>query len=66
MSKVEGLSRIFIDFYVSALTPRLSSNETSLQLSENMPLYAVCCIYTGVISKETQIDTGVWGVSFIL
>jgi hypothetical protein len=47
MRKVDGLCLIFIDFYVPALTPRLNSTETSLQLS------AVCRIYTGVISKET-------------
>jgi hypothetical protein len=35
MRKVDGLSLIFIDFYVPALTPRLNSTETSLQLSEN-------------------------------
>jgi hypothetical protein len=44
---------IFIDFYIPALTPRLNSNETSLQLSENITLFAVCRIFTGVISKET-------------
>jgi hypothetical protein len=31
--KVDGLSLIFIEFYVIALTPRLNSTETSLQLS---------------------------------
>jgi hypothetical protein len=36
MSKLDGLSLIFIGFYVLALTPRLSSTETSLQLSENI------------------------------
>jgi hypothetical protein len=41
MKKVSGLSLIFIDFYVSVLTPRLNSTETSLQLSENMTLFAV-------------------------
>jgi hypothetical protein len=53
MTKVDGLSLIFIDFYVSQLTPRLNSTETSLQLSENITLFAVCHIYTGVVSKET-------------
>jgi hypothetical protein len=53
MRKVDGLSHIFIDFYVPALTPRLISMESSLQLSENITIFAVCCIYTGVISKET-------------
>jgi hypothetical protein len=28
-----------------------------LQLSENVTRFAVCCIYTGVISRETQIET---------
>jgi hypothetical protein len=53
MRKVDNLSPIFIDFYVSALTPRLNGTETSLQLSENITLFAVCRMYTGVLSKET-------------
>jgi hypothetical protein len=40
--KVDGLSLIFIDFYVPAVTPRLNSTEASLQLSENITLFAVC------------------------
>jgi hypothetical protein len=36
MRKVNGLSRIFTDFYVPAFTPRLSITEISLQLSENI------------------------------
>jgi hypothetical protein len=55
--KVDGLSLIFIDFYFPALIPYLSSNETLLQLPENMTLFAVCHIYGGVISEETEIDT---------
>jgi hypothetical protein len=51
--KVDGLNLIFIHFYVPALTPRLSSTGTSLQLTENITLFAVCCIYTGAISKDT-------------
>jgi hypothetical protein len=51
MRKVGGLSLIFIDFDVPALTPRLNSTETSLQLSENITLFAVFRIYTGVISR---------------
>jgi hypothetical protein len=47
---------IFFDLYVPAFTPRLNSTETSLQLSENIPLFAVCRIYTVVISKEAYID----------
>jgi hypothetical protein len=53
---LDGLSFIFIDFNVPALTPRLNSTETLLQLSENSTLFMVCHIYTGVISKETWID----------
>jgi hypothetical protein len=49
MRKVDGLSLIFIDFYVPALIPRLNSTETSLHLSENITLFAVCLIYTCVI-----------------
>jgi hypothetical protein len=52
MRKVDGFNIIFIYFYVPALTPRLNSTETSLQLSENITLFAVCRIYRGVISKE--------------
>jgi hypothetical protein len=47
--------------WVLALTSRLNSTETSLQLSENITVFAVCRIYTGVVSKGTP---GVWDVSF--
>jgi hypothetical protein len=57
MRKVDGVSLIFIDFYVAALTPRLNSTETSLKFSENITLFAICRIYTGVISRQTYIDT---------
>jgi hypothetical protein len=53
MRKIDGLTLIFIHFYVPKLTPHLNSTENSLQLSENITLLAVCRIYTGVISKET-------------
>jgi hypothetical protein len=53
MSKIDGLNFIFIDFYVPALTSRLNSTETLLQVSENITPFAVGHIYTGVISKET-------------
>jgi hypothetical protein len=53
MRKVDGLSLIFIAFYVPALTPRLNITETTLQLSESIALFAVCRTYTGVIDKET-------------
>jgi hypothetical protein len=57
MRKVDDPSLIVIDFYVPALTPCLSSTEILLQLSEKVTLFAVCRIYTGVVSKETSIDT---------
>jgi hypothetical protein len=38
MREVNGVSLIYIDFYVPEVTPRLSSTETSLQLSENITL----------------------------
>jgi hypothetical protein len=53
MKKGDGLSLIFIDFYVPVLKLHLNNTETSLQLSENIVLFAVFCLYTGVISKET-------------
>jgi hypothetical protein len=51
--KVDALRLIFIEFYFPALTTRLNKSETSLLLSENIALFAVCRMYTGVISKET-------------
>jgi hypothetical protein len=56
LRNIDGLSLIFIDFYAPALTPRLNSTETSLQLSENITLFAVCRIYSGVISKKIWMD----------
>jgi hypothetical protein len=47
MRKVDGPILILIDFSVPAFTPRLSSTETSLQLSEVMagPLYYLSYMY---------------------
>jgi hypothetical protein len=61
MRKVDGPILIFILFFVLALTPRVNSSETSLQLSENMIPFVVCRIYTGVISKGTLLDTRCFG-----
>jgi hypothetical protein len=52
--KIDGLSLVFIDFYVPAHTPRLNFTETSLQISENINLFAVCCIY--IYSCHQQRD----------
>jgi hypothetical protein len=46
--EVDGLTLIVIDFYVPALTQRTDSIETSLQLSENIILFAVCLDYAGM------------------
>jgi hypothetical protein len=56
MSKVDGLSLIFINFYVPALTPRLSSAEISLQLSENVTLFTVSRIYVYRCHQQRHID----------
>jgi hypothetical protein len=49
--KVDALCFILIALYVSALTSRVDSTETSLQLSENITHFVVCRRYTGVINK---------------
>jgi hypothetical protein len=53
MRKSDDPSLIFINFYVPALTQSLNNTETSLQLSENITLFAVCRIYTGANIKNT-------------
>jgi hypothetical protein len=53
MRKVDDLRVFLIDFNVPGFTPRPSSTETSLQLSENIILFAVCRTHTGVNNKET-------------
>jgi hypothetical protein len=52
MGEVDGPSLIFFDFYVPALTPRLHWGETALQRSENITIFAICCIYTCIIGKK--------------
>jgi hypothetical protein len=55
MRKVGGLNPILIDFYVPALTPSLNSTETSLQLSENIILFAVCRIYAVEVTLQLSL-----------
>jgi hypothetical protein len=50
--KVDGLSLLFSDLYLPALIPCLNSAKISLQLSQNITIFAVCHIYIGVFSKE--------------
>jgi hypothetical protein len=67
MRKIDGLSLIFINFYVPALIPRLNSTKTSLQLSENINLLTVCRLYTCVMCHEQRdLDKQqMFGVSLI-
>jgi hypothetical protein len=51
LRKEDDLSLIFIDFCSSAYTTS-QRNETSLQLSEVINLFAICNIYADVISKK--------------
>jgi hypothetical protein len=46
--EVDGPTLIVIDFCVAALTQRTDSTEASLQLSENIILFAVSCDYAGM------------------
>jgi hypothetical protein len=65
VKKVDGLRPVFVDFYVPTLTPRDSSNETSLQLSEAITLFEVltlpawgpCCIASGRVQQKTPPPT---------
>jgi hypothetical protein len=52
MRNVNGLSLLFIDFYVPAHIPHFNSTETSLQLSENITLFVDCRIYICVSSAK--------------
>jgi hypothetical protein len=56
MRKVDGLNLNCIDFYVRAPTPRLSSTVTSLQLSEDITLFAACSIYTYRCHQQRDLD----------
>jgi hypothetical protein len=57
MRNVNSLSLIFINCYVPGLTLRINNIKTSLRLSENITLYAICHKNAGVIRKETAINT---------
>jgi hypothetical protein len=56
MRKLNGLSLNFTDFYVPALTPRLNSTDPSLQLYENITLFAICG-YIQVSSVMTDVGS---------
>jgi hypothetical protein len=53
MSEVDRPSLVFIDFNIPAFTPGHYRAEPTLDLSQNIALFAVCRIKTGVDSKES-------------
>jgi hypothetical protein len=52
MEELDGLIIILIDLYVPAFTSRFYRGETALQFSENITVFAICCIYTCINGKE--------------
>jgi hypothetical protein len=60
MRKVDGLSPVFIDFYVPALTLLLNITETSLQSSSRAVPYIEVSL-----AKRPRQTPGVLGVSFM-
>jgi len=56
MGEVDGLSLTLIDLYVPTLTLRLQRGDTALNFSQNLTLFAICCIYTCIIGKEGYVD----------
>jgi len=48
------LGFILIDLYVQVLTPRLYCSEAALQLSEDIAVIMVCCIYTLSPARELR------------
>jgi len=64
--EIDALSLSLIDFYVPALTPRFHRSENTLQLSENITIFAICCIYTRVISEDSDDEHLRFGVGGII
>jgi len=63
VGEINGLSIIFIDFYVLGLTPRFHQSEAALQFSENITLRSD--VYVHVPSaKRSGLIRGVWVVFF--
>jgi len=54
LREADGPILVLIDVYVPALTLRLHSRETALQISENITLFAVCCIYIYIYTCHRQ------------
>jgi hypothetical protein len=53
MRELDGLTFIFIEFYVSELTPRFNGTEITLQLSENITLSRY--VASAKRSKQTPV-----------
>jgi hypothetical protein len=56
MRKVDGLSLIFIDFYVPVLRSHVNRTEISLQFSENTTPFAVCCSQSHIATDGQSIS----------
>jgi hypothetical protein len=52
MGEVDGLSLLFINLNVSALTPRLHCGESALEFSNNITLCTISGIQTRIIGKQ--------------
>jgi hypothetical protein len=52
--EIDGLSLVFIDFYIPALTPRLHRSEAALELSKNIALCGLYNIY--VCHQQRALD----------
>jgi hypothetical protein len=66
MREVDPLSFIFINFYISALTPDLHCPETMMEFSNNKTLLAICRIQTGVVCKRGLDEHHMfWGIIYI-
>jgi len=54
--ELDGLN-LYLEWYVTELTPRFYWSEAALQPSQNIPFFAICRTYACVISKEGEMDT---------
>jgi hypothetical protein len=52
MREIDGLSLVFIYFYVPAFTSWLRRIEAAVQLSEILTFFAICGVETHFISKD--------------
>jgi hypothetical protein len=50
--EIDDLSLILSDLRVPALAPRLHRSEAALELSDYVARFAVCTIYTRVVSED--------------